>query len=346
MRILHAPLIVVVFSWLFLPRIAGASEKVPIIVDTDIGTDIDDAFALALALQSPELQLVGVTTVSADAYTRALIACRMLEAVGRADVPVAAGRPRRARPEQKGQYQYGLDPSFQKRPVAESAVEFIFAQLKAHPGELTLVSIGDLTNLGRLITEHPESKPLIKRIVIMGGAVRVGYNGKPPASWEWNIRSDIKAAQTVFSSGLPLVVAPLDATTMLKLQEPMRERIFSANTSLADQLHALYRLWGKTTPTLFDPVAVMLSFNETFCEMEDLRIEVDDQGFTREAPGKPNAHVATSIRRDDFLKWYVGRIAGSNTAVISPVHGRQPRRIPPSGGFATGQMLATLKESQ
>jgi inosine-uridine nucleoside N-ribohydrolase len=281
---------------------------VPIILDTDIGTDIDDAFALALALASPELELRGVTTVSADAYGRALIACRMLHYAGRGEVPVAAGRPKREQPEQKGQYQYGLEAGFPNKPLPEPAAEFIYKKLQAEPGKITLVTIGDLTNVGNLITNHPEAKPWIKRIVIMGGAVRVGYDAKPPVVWEWNIRSDIKAAQVVFSSGVPLLVTPLDATTMVKLDRPMRYRIFGAETSLTEQLVALYKLWGRVEPTLFDPVAVTLSFNETFCRIEDLRLEVDAEGFTRERAGQPNARVATSIRAGDFLNWYIDRI--------------------------------------
>lgn len=288
----------------------GAGERTPIILDTDIGTDIDDAFALALALASPEIELRGVTTVSADAHTRALIACRLLEHAGRGDVPVAAGRPQRTVPERKGQYEYGLKADFAKRPVAELAPEFLYRKLKAEPGKLTIVTIGDLTNAGRLLTEHSEARPWIKRIVIMGGAVRMGYNGKPPATWEWNIRSDIKAAQVVFSSGVPLVVAPLDAT-LVRLGEPMRARIFTADNALARELHELYRLWGKQTPVLFDPVALTLSFNQSFCILEDLRIEVDAEGVTREVAGSSNARVALSIRRDEFLAWYVDRIVSA-----------------------------------
>jgi inosine-uridine nucleoside N-ribohydrolase len=286
----------------------NAQERVPIIVDTDIGTDIDDAFALALALASPEVELRGITTVSADAYTRALIVCRLLHAVGRRDIPVAAGRMQRPEPERKGQYLYGLEGDYPNKPVAQLAPEFLYQKLKAEPGKLTIVTIGDLTNVGRLLTDHPEAKPWIRRIVMMGGAVRVGYNGKPPPSWEWNIRSDIKAAQVVFSSGVPYLVAPLDATTIVKLEEPLRARIFESGTPLGRELYTLHKLWGKTTPTLFDPVAVALSFNRSFCAIEDLRIEVDKEGFTREVAGKPNASVALSIRREDFLNWYVDRV--------------------------------------
>ena len=286
---------------------AASSPPVSIILDTDIGTDIDDAFALALALASPEIDLRGVTTVSADAYTRALIACRFLDAVGRPQIPVAAGRPRRDTPQLDGQFQYGLRPT-RKRPLQKSAVEFLYEQIEASPGAITLVPVADLTNIAELITKHPESKPWIKRIVLMGGAIRVGYTGKPPAVREWNIRSDVKAAQIVFRSGIPLLVAPVDATASLKLIEPLQRRIFETDTPLCWHLNALYDLWGKPTPTLFDPVAVTLAFDESFCTIENLRIEVDDEGYTREVAGPPNCRVATAIRSDAYLRWYVDRV--------------------------------------
>ncbi len=146
---------------------------------------------------------------------------------------------------------------------------------------------------------------------MMGGSVRAGYKGRAPAEPEWNIKCDIAAAKTVFAAGVPLVVAPLDATTMLKLEEPLRRRLFQAETPLTRQVQALYRLWGATTPTLYDPVAVMLCFDERFCTMEDLRLEVDDKGMTRIVKGTANARAATAIRGADFLKWYVDRVASA-----------------------------------
>src|SRR5437588_2439923 len=88
----------------------AAPTRVPVLIDTDVGDDIDDAFALALALSSPELDVRGITTVAGDAHTRALIVCRLLYAVGRSDVPVAAGRPAQESPDYRGQFQYGLRP--------------------------------------------------------------------------------------------------------------------------------------------------------------------------------------------------------------------------------------------
>lgn len=158
-----------------------AADKVPVIFDNDIGTDIDDAFALGLVLVSPELELKGVTSVSADAYGRAMIAARFLNLSGFDNVPVASQKPPQAKPMIEGQFQYGLRPLWRKGPVKESAVDFLYSQLKAEPGKLTLLAVGDLTNVGKLLTEKPDCKPWIKRIVIMGGAVRVGYKPEAPA---------------------------------------------------------------------------------------------------------------------------------------------------------------------
>jgi inosine-uridine nucleoside N-ribohydrolase len=180
--------------------------------------------------------------------------------------------------------------------------------LKARPGEITLIAVGDLTNIAELITTHPDCKPWIKRVVSMGGAVRVGYNHRPPAEVEWNIKQDIKGAQVVFASGLPLVLAPLDATTHLKLGEPLRQKIFAAETPLTKQLFALTRLWEGKDPVLYDPVAVALAFDEKFSKMEELRLVVDDKGFTREVPGQANARVAVSTEKDPFLDWYIRRV--------------------------------------
>jgi inosine-uridine nucleoside N-ribohydrolase len=296
-----------------------APDKVPILLDTDIGGDVDDAFALALALASPEVDLLGVTTVGEGAEDRAWMVCRFLTAVGKRDVPVAWGRDKQPASSIERQMQYRRHPAviFNRtaKPVKESAVDLLYAKLKARPGKVTLVAIGPLTNVARLLADHPDCKPWVKRIVVMGGSVRVGYEGKAAPEAEWNVKSDVAAARAVFASGVPLVVAPLDATVSLKLDEPLRRKLFAACTPLTFQVQALYQLWDKPTPTLFDPVAVALAFTEKFCTMDDLRLEVDDRGFTRVAKGKANARVATAIKADEFLKWYVERVSAGQAVL-------------------------------
>jgi inosine-uridine nucleoside N-ribohydrolase len=302
-------------GWLLMPAAVAraAPAKIPVLLDTDIGDDIDDAFALALVLASPELDLRGVTTVNGPTQLRAQIVCRLLWAVGRKDLPVAAGRSAPAKPDIQSQMQYGSRPVYNP-PIRKPAVEFLYEQLRAHKGEFTLLAIGPLTNIAQLIDKHPDCKPWIKRIVLMGGAVKVGYSGKPPVEAEYNVKTDIKAAQTVFRAGVPLLVVPLDATTDLKVDDTALRKLFAPATPLTNQLRALYQLWDKPTPVLFDPVAVALCFKEKFCTLEDLRLEVDDKGFTRVVKGKPNARVATSIRRDEFLTWCLDRLAAGKPA--------------------------------
>jgi inosine-uridine nucleoside N-ribohydrolase len=302
-----------------LDKTKRPASRVPILLDTDIGSDIDDVFALALAVASPEIDLQAVTTVGGQAEDRAWMVCRFLTAIGRRDIPVGWGRGKQPDSAIDGQIQYRRHPAVifnrTSRPVKEPAVELLYSRLKAQPGKLTLVALGPLTNIAALLEEHPDCKPWIKRIVLMGGALRVGYNGKPPAEVEWNIKLDVPAARRVFASGVPLVVAPLDATATLALDEPARRRLFSACTPLTLQVQALYQLWDKPTPILFDPATVALCFTEEPFTMEELCMEVDDRGFTRTVTGKANARVATAVKKEEFINWCVERLAAGKPAL-------------------------------
>ena len=109
------------------------------------------------------------------------------------------------------------------KPVKESAVELLYTQLKDHQGQLTLICLGPLTNVAQLLKEHPDAKAWLKRLVVMGGSIRVGYNGKEPPEAEWNIKSDVAAAQAVFASGVPLTVArsmPRRVSKSTELRDP------------------------------------------------------------------------------------------------------------------------------
>jgi inosine-uridine nucleoside N-ribohydrolase len=292
-----------------------AATKIPVLLDFDIGEDIDDVFALATVLASPELDLRGVTTVGEDAHKRAQMTARFLTAVGSGKIPVATGLPEKTtKPLPYWQVQYGNHASVYFRdpkPVKERAPEFLYKHLKAQPGELTILAIGPLTNIAKLLTDHPDAKPMIQRIVLMGGSVRRGYGDGSKPQAEYNIAADAKAAQFVFRSGIPIVMAPLDATAMVKLDAARQKKLFDAASLLTLSVQALTQLWReKNDPILYDPVAVTLVYTEKFCTMENLSIDVDDKGFTKVVKaGKPNARVATSIKTDAFLDWYVERLA-------------------------------------
>lgn len=289
--------------------VPSAPEKV--IIDTDIGDDIDDAFALALAVKSPELEILGVTTTFGDTETRAQIAARFLVEVGRTDIPVFAGKPTTTQ-NPMSQRRYAEESHATKAPPGD-AVEFLLGQIRKHAGEITLIAIGPLMNVGAAIDRDPVTFRKLKRVVMMGGSVRrgygdLGYTPPVPPKPEWNIMNDVPSAQKLFASGVPLYVMPLDST-QLKLDEVKRAFLFSQGTAVTDQLAVLYHLWNQTTPTLFDPMTVAFVLRPELCPIQALRIRVDDKGYTREEPGPANAEVCLNSNSDDFFRFYLPRVS-------------------------------------
>lgn len=287
-------------------RAADGPRPVPIVLDTDIGTDIDDAFALALVLDSPELDLRAVTTVSGDTQARARIAAKVLWEAGRRNVPVAAGEPGgKLAISQAGWADGFTSPSL----LSEKAIDLLKAEIDRGHGETVVLAIGPLTNVAALLQKYPEEKNKIKQIVLMGGSIARGYNPGSGPTPEYNIAADVTASQTVFSSGIPILMAPLDVTARLQLDAPNRQRLFSHSTPLIESLRALYTLWGEPTPTLHDPMAVSLLIDPRLCTTKPMAIQVDDHGMTREVVGKPaNAVVAVETTPARFIDFYMNRV--------------------------------------
>jgi inosine-uridine nucleoside N-ribohydrolase len=285
---------------------AGVPEK--IIIDTDIGDDVDDAFAVALALRSPELQIAGITTSFGDTETRAKLVDRMLGEAGRLDIPVAVGATTET------------NNPFTQRRYAEggrvakahpNAVSFVLEQIRKDPGEITLVAIGPLVNVGALIDKDAETFRKLKRVVMMGGSIERGYGdpyGIPTAPQpEWNIKNDISSAQKLFGSGVPIYMMPLDST-QLKLDEVKRAFLFRQGTPITDALTLLYHQWGGETPTLFDPMTIAYLVDAKLCPVEAMRIRVDDKGMTLRETGAPNAQVCFRSDPEIFFGFYLGRV--------------------------------------
>lgn len=290
---------------------APSNPPEKVIIDSDLGDDIDDAFALALALRSPELQILGVTTAFGDTELRARLADRFLGEVGHPEIPVAVGIPTRA------------NNQFTQRPYAKSghfarashpgAVDFLLDQIRRYPGQITLIGIGPLVNVGAAIDKDPATFRKLKRVVIMGGSIKRGYGdvdyGTPsPPQPEWNILNDIPSAQKLFAAGVPLYVMPLDST-QLKLDEVKRAYLFRQGTPLSDALTILYHQWGQQTPTLFDAMAVAYAVDPKLCPVEPMRIRVDEKGSTLVESGTPNAQVCLNSSSDQFFRFYLDRVA-------------------------------------
>jgi purine nucleosidase len=285
----------------------AAQPKIPILLDTDIGGDVDDAFAVALILGSPELDLLGVTTVSGDTEARARLAAKMLWEAGKRDVPVASGEPGKPSKDPQTRWAEGFTSP---QLIRQSAVDFLKDQFDQRPGEITLVAIGPLTNVAALLRQNPSVARKIKRIVLMGGGIAHGYGDNPKPVPEYNIYADAPAAQTVFAAGIPILMAPLDVTAMLQLSPADMRRIFTQLTPTTNALALLYFLWGNATPTLFDPMAVALVIDPTLCETKDLTVVVDPNGLTRTVEGKPaNARVGLKTDAHRFMEFYLRRVA-------------------------------------
>ncbi len=291
------------------PPLSNVPEK--IIIDSDIGDDIDDAFALALALRSPELQILGVTTTFGDTQTRAKLADRLLGEAGRGDIPVTAGIPTPPK-STLTQRPYAEGGHF-ARATHPDAVTFILDQIRRYPGEITLVAIGPLMNVGALIDKDPETFRKLKRVVMMGGSVERGYGdldygSPPPPQPEWNILNDIPSAQKLFAAGVPIYMMPLDAT-QLKLDEIKRAFHFRQGTPITDALTILYHQWGQETPTLFDPMTLAYILKPELCPVQPMHIRVDEKGFTRPEAGAPNAQVCLHSDPEAFFRFYIARVA-------------------------------------
>jgi len=292
-------------------EVSGAPQLA--ILDTDIGDDIDDAFALALALRSPELKILGITTAFGDTELRARLVDRYLHAVGRGDIPVAAGV---ATPHDNvfSQAAYA-----QREPARKhlDGVAFLLDQIRAHPGEITLIAIGPLNNVQAAIAKDPATFRKLKRVVMMGGSVYRGYDGsqgeRRAADAEWNIKCDPAGAKALLASGVPIFMMPLDST-QVHLEAKEREQIFGHGSPLTDQLTLLYHQWSANAeghlnaPTLFDPVAVTYAIRPDLCPATPLRLEVDDKGFTRPVEGEPNAQVCLKSDEKGFLELLLGRL--------------------------------------
>jgi purine nucleosidase len=308
---------------LFLPLASStlAAQSAPeskVIIDTDIGDDIDDVFAVDLALISPEIHVIGISAAWGDTALRARMLDRLTCEIGRTDIPVQTGPATTSK------------TTFSQKPWAEQGIErthgdavtSLLDQIKRHPGEITLLALGPLTNVGAAIDRDPETFRKLKRVVMMGGSVYRGYDDLGYATphapdAEYNIAMDPAAAQKLFGSGVPIYMMPLDST-QLKFDETKRTLLTTISTPMTDSLQVLTAEWqratGRTTPTMFDAVAVAYAVDPTTCPATPLHIQVDDKGFTRVTPGAPNAQVCLQSEGDAFFNLLMPRLLNQKLA--------------------------------
>jgi inosine-uridine nucleoside N-ribohydrolase len=303
----------------------------PIILDCDPGHD--DAIALLLALASPEVRLLGVTTVAGNQTLEKTTAnaIRVLDHIDRPEIPVAPGadrplvRERHVAREVHGES--GLDgpdlPPPAREPDSEHAIDWIARTLLAEPDPVTLVPTGPLTNIALLLARHPELEARIERIVLMGGAIGLG-NITPAA--EFNIWADPEAARRVFSSGLEVTMVGLDVTHRALMTPAHADRLAAAGSAgrLVADLHRFYsrfhrERYGWEGAPVHDAVAVAHTIDPTLLTTRACGVRVDtgpelSRGRTHvDLHGtmgwEPSCQVAVEIDSERFLELLVARIA-------------------------------------
>ena len=286
-----------------------------IILDTDIGDDIDDAFALALLTQIAGAEVIGVTTVFRNTFNRAQQATHFLKTIGK-DIPVYAGErlaikeqihpfpAESERPGLENESPCQWDKQYEAYSVNDGAVDFIIESAEKYGDQLVIMPVGPLTNIARAIKKAPESMKKVGKIVQMGG----WFSNYVP---EWNILCDPDAADIVWSSGIPVYAVGLDVTLQCaldeKLMQDFRDSQKTHNKIIVGWLDKWFDFFHFEKSVMHDPLAVACHF-EDICTFEKKWVKVnltDKRGAvmcTDKKDGYP-INVATNVDKDKFYSF-------------------------------------------
>ena len=295
---------------------------IPVILDTDIGTDIDDTWALAMLLRCPQLDLRLVTSTHGDTPYRAKVAARFLQIAGRSDVAIGigkAGEPLKQRPQAAFVQDFALEDYSGK--VHEDGVQILIDTVLRSDERVTIISIGPLTN----IAEALRREPLIAhnaRLIGMHGSVRKGYRGSGEPAAEYNVCCDVDAARVAFAADWEVTITPLDTCGIVLLRDANYSAVRDGDDTVARCVIENYSMWldaldadmdllERRSTTLFDTVAIYLAFSEELLEIEALGIEVTDDGLTKINESMKPIRVATQWRDlERFYELLVDKIVG------------------------------------
>ncbi|RJS85944.1 nucleoside hydrolase [Candidatus Bathyarchaeota archaeon] len=299
-----------------------------VILDTDIGSDVDDALALALILKSKELRLEGVTVVHGDVDVRARIAIKIMRLAGVKGVPVAKGIRRPLLMERPifwtGHEGEGIltDEDKSLRPSPIHAIDLLTSKINSAKGEITLIAIGPLTNLAASIIKSPSIVENVKEVYIMGGVLRL-FDGLALPVKEHNISCDPEAARLVFNSGIPITMVPLDVTLKVAMNRDDLKKISAVNTPLTDALASMtdryMKFRGRDYTWLHDPLAVAASIDQGLVKTREMRVVVETRGEettgqTLALPAerdKPKVKVCVDVDAEKFKNFFMERICGT-----------------------------------
>jgi purine nucleosidase len=287
------------------------AEKTLVLLDTDIGSDIDDAVALAYLLRQPRCELIGITTVIGDVQQRAALAEIVCAAAGRKDIPIHCGRREvlAIGPGQPlvPQYLTVADRPHRLNREENTAVEFLRKSIRANPGKVVLLTIGPYSNIASLLAEDPEIPKLVKGIVSMGGVFF------EPGRREWNALCDPVATSIVFKAKRPRHLSVgLDVTEKCQMHaEDVRKRFREEPLKTVAKM-AEHWFQTRADITFHDPLAAAMIFHPGLCSMKNGTVDVPVTGDPNQAgatvftEGEGGDQVCASVSPDAFFEEYFG----------------------------------------
>jgi len=298
------------------------TQPIPVILDTDIGMDVDDVWALAFLLCCPELDVRLVVSSTGDTHYGAAIAAKLLEVANRTDVDVGVGIPLDEQPKTHldwlGDYQLSNYPG----NVYADGVGEIIEQIRSSTQPITIISIGPLANMAAALSRAPN---LINnsRFVGMHGSLRVGYLGKPKPSREYNVKKHTQSAQRTLGLPWDITLTPLDSCGDIHIRDDRLAQLRASDQPLTQAVIANHEGWFNTidwpitkmidpavsSSILFDTVAVYLGFSTELLKMETLKVAITDDARMVEDNSGQSMHIATSWRdQEKFLDLVTQRL--------------------------------------
>ncbi|XP_048621452.1 uncharacterized protein LOC106397003 [Brassica napus] len=318
-------------------------DRKKIIIDTDPG--IDDAMAIFVALKSPEVDVIGLTTIYGNVYTTLATrnALHLLEVAGRTDIPVAEGTHKTILNGTKlrvADFVHGEDglgnqnfPPPEGKPIEKSAPEFLVEQAKLHPGEITVVALGPLTNIALAVQLDPEFSKNVGQIVLLGGSFAVNGNVNPAS--EANIFGDPEAADIVFTCGADIIAVGINVTHQVVMTADDRDKLASSNGKLGQYLCKILDLYYSyhldayeiKGVYLHDPTTIIAAFLPSLFTYTEGVVRVQTDSITRgltllynnqkrfeeetEWSDKPSVKVAVTVDAPAVLKLIMDRLMES-----------------------------------
>ena len=319
------------FLLLLLPLVLPAPtagpvvKRIPVILDTDIGDDIDDTWALGLLLRCPECDVRLVVGDHGKPDYRARLLARFLEVCGRTDIPVGVGLETEVRGEGPqaewlGDYRLTSYPG----KILTDGVQAIVDTIMDSDEPVTLIAIGPLPNIAAALEREPRIAEKA-RFIGMHGSVRRGYGGNSAVSAEYNVKEDVRSCRRVFEAPWPITITPLDTCGVIDLRGDLYSLVSDAEIPVPKAIIENYRIWCRRHPTLqtrgmaadrssilFDTVAVLLALGGQWLKVEELGIRVTDGGLTVIDGQGARLKVATEwLDIDAFRRFLVDRLTAT-----------------------------------